>query len=400
MRKFLRTGAFMLLIVAMTTGIAACSDDDPDYNNVTPPTVAVAPNTLSGIVTSISGEAIGGATVTLSGAASATATTNNNGMYVFENVAAGSYTLKAESTGKQAASGSLTVTATDKTQHLMWNAVLASNIGVEIPVSATSVSTGDVTTEHLKGNTKAGIVVDAEVPAGAVEGNDVKIEITPIYTEDVSVWTRATETSTLLVGATLGCNKNDAVLTSPVKLGFGLDEEFAGEVEAKEYRNGQWVSVDENRVSVEGGKVIIEANEFTAYAVFLGATFSVTNSSEALAFTQNEWNNLYGSNDMTVGDATYTYKVGTEITTSGTNVLTALLIEKLAQLYGATVTTQTGTYPLNVILPIGTALTMSGTQQKLNITVSALNRSASGTQYGTVAIGTYTYNRMHTGGSN
>ncbi|MDO4181523.1 MAG: carboxypeptidase-like regulatory domain-containing protein [Bacteroidales bacterium] len=396
----MRTGAFMLLIVAMTTGMAACSDDDPDYNNVTPPTVAVAPNTLSGIVTSISGEAIGGATVTLSGTASSTVTTDNNGMYVFENVAAGSYALKAEATGKQPALSNLNITATGKTQHLMWNAILASNIGAEIPVSATTVSTGDITTEHLTGNTKAGIVVDAEVPAGAVEGNDVKIEITPIYTEDVSVWSRATETSTLLVGATLGCNKNDAVLTSPIKLSFNLDEELAGEVETKEYKDGQWVSVNENRVSVEDGKVVIEANEFTAYAVFLGVTFSESSNQEALVFTQDEWNNLYGSGNMTVGDATYTYKTGTEIPISATSVLDALLIEKLAQRYGTFITTQTDTYPLNVTLPIGTALTVSGTQQKLNITASALNRSASGIQYGTISIGAYTYNRMHTGGSN
>ncbi len=39
MKLSFRAGAYMLLGVALTTGFVSCSDDDPDYSNVTPPTV-------------------------------------------------------------------------------------------------------------------------------------------------------------------------------------------------------------------------------------------------------------------------------------------------------------------------------------------------------------------------
>lgn len=397
----MRKGAFMLLAASLTFGMAACSDDDPDYSNVTPPTVAVASNTLTGIISNMDGSAIQGATVTLSGTSTATSQTDSNGMYVFEDVKAGSYTLKAEADGKQSQETSLTVTDTGKTQNLTWNTVLPNEVKTEITVSTTESTSGNVTTEHLTGNDHAAIVVDAVVPANAVEGENVTIEITPIYTANSDLLSRAEETSnTLLTGASLSCSDSNATLSEPIELGFTLDEELAGEAQAKEYVNGQWVNIDPNRISVENGKVTIEATEFTSYAMFLDVTVSVSNSSEPIVFTQDTWDNLYGSADMTVGDATYTYRIGTEITTSGTNVLTALLIEKLAQMFGAGSTTVNGSYPLNVTLPIGTLLTISGTQEIQQISVSARNRSVSGTHYGTVTIGTYTANRQHTGGSN
>lgn len=103
---------------------------------------------------------------------------------------------------------------------------------------------------------------------------------------------------------------------------------------------------------------------------------------------------------MAVGSANYTYKAGTEITTKATSVLTALLIEKLAQRFGASVSTVSGSYPLNVTLPIGTILTISGTQSKQNVTVSAKGKSVSGTHYGTVSVVVTTSNRKHNGGTN
>ena len=103
---------------------------------------------------------------------------------------------------------------------------------------------------------------------------------------------------------------------------------------------------------------------------------------------------------MTAGSASFTYHIGTEITSTGTNRITAYLIEILARIAGSNVITATGTYPINVTLPIGTALQVSGTQQVTTLTVSALNHSASGRQYGDVTIMTTTYNREHNGGGN
>ena len=42
MKKLMRTGACLLLVVSMTLCFAGCKKDDPDYENVTPPVVAVA----------------------------------------------------------------------------------------------------------------------------------------------------------------------------------------------------------------------------------------------------------------------------------------------------------------------------------------------------------------------
>ena len=91
---------------------------------------------------------------------------------------------------------------------------------------------------------------------------------------------------------------------------------------------------------------------------------------------------------------------GTEITATGTNRITAYLIEILARLSGASVTTATGSYPLNVTLPVGTALDIIGTQQVTTLTVSALGRSVSGKQYGDIAVVARSYNRNHDGGTN
>lgn len=394
----------MLLVASLSWGMASCDDDDPDYENVTPPEVTVAPNTLSGVITSISGDPIAGATVTLSGTANATAKTDAKGIYQLEDVKPGTYQLKAEAAGKLAKEGELTVEKTEKSQNVVWNAILAAEIKKEISVSTTETSTGNVDTETLKGNEKAEVKVEATIPPSAVEaeeGEEVRIIVSPVYdagsvTGGRAVAPRADET-TMLVGATLACSKSDAKLKTSIDLGFNVDTEVAASVEARQYKDGQWVAVESR---TEDGKVIIAADEFTSYGLFLGVSFSSSNATEAVSFSQNKWDNLYGSTDMTVGSASYTYKVGTEISTSGTSVLTALLIEKLAQRFGTTVSTVTGSYPVNVSLPVGTMLSISGVQNKSNVTASAMGKSVSGTQYGTVTVTVATANRQHNGGSN
>lgn len=396
MCNFVKKGALMLLVVSLAVGMANCSDDDPDYENVTPPEVAVAPNTLTGVITSISGDAVSGATVTLG---SATAKSDANGIYLFDDVKAGTYQIKAEADGKLAQEGEVTVTADGKSQNLVWNAVLANDVKVEVAVSATEETKAEVTNETTKDNKTAEVKIEAAIPAGAVEaaeGEEVKIEIAPIYDAGSIVKTRAAE-NTMMVGATLACSKKDAVLAKSIDLGFNVDEEMAASVEAKQYKNGQWVTVESR---IEGGRVIIAAHEFSSYGLFLGVSFTASSGSEAVSFVQNKWDNLYGSSDMSVGTASYSYKVGTEISTRGTAKLTALLVEKLAQRYGAKVSTVTGSYPLNVTLPVGTMLTLSGTQSKQTVTVGAAGKSVSGTTYGTVTVVATTANRQHTGGGN
>ncbi|WP_289307042.1 carboxypeptidase-like regulatory domain-containing protein [uncultured Phocaeicola sp.] len=399
MYNFVKRGVYMLLIAGLTMGAAGCSDDDPDYENVTPPVVEVASNTLTGVITSLNGEGVSGAKVLLG--ADNSATTDANGVYLFKDVKAGTYQVKAEAEGKLPYEGTLTVVDEKKSQNLVWNAVLISDVKKEVTVSAEEASEGKVETEHLKGNDEAKVEVKAKIAAGAVEADteeEVKVVISPLYKKEdvVARAARATD-ETMLVGASLSCNLEGVSLKKAIDLGFELDSELASKVEAKQYKNGEWVKVDSR---IEDGRVIVVATEFASYGLFLGVEFSEQKSTEAVSFTQGKWDNLYGSKDMSVGEAAYTYKAGTEITTKGTSKLTALLVEKLAQRFGATVATVNGSYPINVTLPIGTMLEISGVQTKWSVSASAFGKSASGTRYGNVTVAVVTSNRQHTGGGN
>ena len=392
MYNFVRRGAYMLLIAGLTMGVAGCSDDDPDYDHVTPPVVEVASNTLTGVITSLNGEGISGAKVSLGEDNSAT--TDANGVYLFKDVKAGTYQLKAEAEGKLSHTGTLTVADVKKTQNLVWNAALASDVKKEVSVSADAPSEGKVETETLKGNEEAKVEVKAEIAAGAVDTDaDVKVIISPLYREE-DVVTRAAD-ETMLVGAALSCNKEGVSLKKAIELSFELDTELAGKVEVKQYKNGEWVKADSR---VEDSHVIVAASEFASYGLFLGVEFSEKKSTEVVAFEQSKWDNLYGSKDMSVGEAAYIYKTGTEISTEGTSKLTALLVEKLAQRFGATAVTVSGSYPINVTLPVGTMLEISGVQEEWSVSASALGKSASGTRYGIVTVAVVTSNRQHTGG--
>lgn len=383
----------MLLIAGLTMGVAGCSDDDPDYDNVTPPVVEVASNTLTGVITSLSGEGISGAKVSLG--ADNSATTDANGVYLFKDVKAGTYQLKAEAEGKLSHTGTLTVADVKKAQNLVWNAALASDVKKEVGVSADAPSEGKVETETLKGNEEAKVEMKVEVAAGTVD-TDVKVIISPLYREEDVVTRAAGET--MLVGAALSCDKEGVSLKKAIELSFELDTELAGKVEVKQYKNGEWVKADSR---VEDSHVVVAASEFASYGLFLGVEFSEKKSTEAVEFEQSKWDNLYGSKDMSVGEAAYTYKAGTEISTEGTvSKLTALLIEELAQRFGATATTLNGSYPINVTLPVGTMLEISGVQEEWGVSASALGKSASGTCHGNVVIEVATSNRQHTGGGN
>lgn len=393
MYNFVRRGAYMLLIAGLTMGVAGCSDDDPDYDNVTPPVVEVASNTLTGVITSLSGEGISGAKVSLGEGNSVT--TDANGVYLFKDVKAGTYQLKAEAEGKLSHTGTLTVADVKKAQNLVWNAALASDVKKEVSVSADAQSEGKVETETLKGNEEAKVEVKAEIAAGTVD-TDVKVIISPLYREEDVVTRAAGET--MLVGAALSCDKEGVSLKKAIELSFELDTELAGKVEVKQYKNGEWVKADSR---VEDSHVVVAASEFASYGLFLGVEFSEKKSTEAVEFEQSKWDNLYGSKDMSVGEAAYTYKAGTEISTEGTvSKLTALLIEELAQRFGATATTLNGSYPINVTLPVGTMLEISGVQEEWGVSASALGKSASGTCHGNVVIEVATSNRQHTGGGN
>lgn len=401
MKNVLKWGVTTLLSVVLTLGVGACSDDDPNYENVTPPTVEKVHN-ISGSIAGRDGNAIQGATVAMSGAMTATATTDANGYFIFENVEIGSYNLKATATGKLPQETTVSVTDEGDGQNVVWNVMLTNEETVtNIEVKEDEGGEGNMTTEALEGNDKAEIPVDVVVPPAALSEEAV-IEVSPIYTAEEAVQTRslpatkATDNRTMVVGSKLSCSKSGVKIEKAIELTFNVDEMTATEVKAQKFSNGQWVDVPSR---LENGKVIVEADEFTSYGLFAGITFAATGRNEAISFVQSTWDNLYGSGEMSVGTATYTYRVGMDLNTQGTTVFTALLIEALARQFGANSYQTQGNYPLNVTLPIGTKLDIKGVQRINTVTATAAGRSVSGTQYGDVTITVVTSNRQHTGGS-
>jgi hypothetical protein len=428
MRKYLLSGAFGLLVVALSVNLTACSDDDEDkLENVEPPVVEVETYSVSGVITAISGVPIEKATVTLASAsASRTASTDANGIYLFEEVDKGDYTLTVDAEGKISKSGSLTIVDSD-VHALSWNAALASEEAVvEIEVAEDGSAEGEVQAEALEGNEQAEVVVEVSVPAEAVEveieeepgtGNQggsqggttterepVKITVTPVYTEEEAendtravAWTRASQ-NRMITGTRLACNYSSAKIAEgkSIDLTFNVDESTVQSVVAMRYTNGEWVEVP--NVQMEGTTVVVPATEFTSYALFCPISFSMTSSSRTLSFAQSVWDNLYGSSDVTVGSATYTYRVGVDFTVKAANVFEALLLEALARQYGATAADTQGSYPMNVTLPIGTKIELSGSQAVNTVKAASGSRSISATSYGDVTVKVTTSNRRHTAG--
>lgn len=402
MEKLLKIGTFAFLAVALALCAASCSDDDPDYNNVIPPVVAQV-HTISGSIAGMDGNGIDGATVTISGTANATATTDKNGYFVFENVAVGGYDMKVTASGKLPKETSVNVTEDGKGKNVVWNVMLASEASLtDIEVNADG-GEGNVTTEALEGNENAEIPVEVAVSSSSLN-KEATIQVSPIYSEAEAVQGRAAakvqtraSSNTLVVGAKLSCSDNTVKIEHAIDLTFNVDDVTTSEVKAQKYSNGVWVDVPSR---IENGKIIVSADEFTSYGLFCAIDFSASSRNEAINFSQNIWDNLYGNGDMSVGSATYTYKVGMDINTSGTTVFTALLVEALARRYGANSYETQGHYPINVTLPIGTRLEILGMQQINSVTASVGSRSVSGIQYGDVTITVVTSNRSHTGSSN
>lgn len=402
MRKFLRCGVLALLGMALTFGATSCSDDDPDYSNVTPPTVAVT-HSISGRVTGMDGAGLA-ATVSMNGTS---VTTQSDGTFVFEGVGAGTYTLKAEASGKISKETTVTVSNGDNAVNPVWDVAL-SNEGTEIAVKDDGSAEGSVESETLSGNEEGKIEMTLTAPEGAVEAGN-QIIVTPIYSTEESGQpaTKAAQTradgKTLLIGTNVSCSDANATLQNgqTLTLEYDVDADIATTVSVQKYVGGRWTDMVKGEdYTVEGDKVTVFADQFTSYSLFCNATISTSASSEALTFTPNSWDNLYGNGDMSVTSSSYSYKIGTEISQTGTNRITAYLIEILARAAGARVTSATGTYPINVTLPVGTAMNISGAQQVTTLTASALNRSVSGKQYGAVSVVTRSWNRQHTGGGN
>lgn len=393
MKKFMNFGVLALLGMALTFGMTSCSDDDPDYSNVTPPTVELAKANISGMVTTIGGKPIEGARVSaLMGSDMLTAMTDANGEYKLEGVKNGTYTMQAIADGKQTMSGSVTVADGETAA---WNTRL-SNEATTVSVSQTEETSVEVVTETLENNEEAQVTTVTVIPAAAVEEGE-EIIVTPVYSTDYVATKAATTKDFMVMGINISCSNPDAVLKAPIKLTFDLTDDVIAQIKPMKEVNGSWVEAE---VTEEGEKVVFTVDAFTTYSLFINATLNQNASTEAISFAQAEYDNLYGASEMSVGTATYTYKMGSEIG-QHSNLLGAYLAEILAQqMAGSTVKTVNGSYEINVTLPIGTALTLSGKQAVETTSIAAGSTTVSGKSYGKVSVTANTYNRQHNGGTN
>ena len=393
MKKFMNFGVLALLGMALTFGMTSCSDDDPDYSNVTPPTVELAKANISGMVTTIGGKPIAGARVSaLMGSDMLTAMTDANGEYKLEGVKNGTYTMQANADGKQTMSGSVTVADGETAA---WNTRL-SNEATTVSVSQTEETSVEVVTETLENNEEARVTTVTVIPAAAVEEGE-EIIITPVYSTDYVATKAATTKDFMLMGINISCSNPNAVLKAPIKLTFDLTDDVIEQLKPMKEVDGSWVEAE---VTEEGEKVVFTVDAFTTYSLFINATLNQNASTEAISFAQAEYDNLYGASEMSVGTATYTYKMGSAIGQHN-NLLGAYLTEILAQqMAGSTVKTVNGSYEINVTLPIGTALTLSGKQAVETSSIAAGSTTVSGKSYGKVSVTANTYNRQHNGGTN
>ncbi len=392
MKKCVKWGIFSFLCVVLATGLTSCNGDDLNYDDVEAPSVA-GKNNVSGRVTGIDGKAIA-ATVTMG---TERYETKQDGTFLFENVKVGTYTLKVEATGKLTKEVEVKVEKSNNPQegsNVVCNVVL-SNVGKSIEVKTDGSIEGSVTSETIENNENAKIEVTVTAPENAVPAGKTII-VTPIYTTEEAISLTKAGEHLMLVGTNLSCPGVER-LDQSITLAYDIDPEVAPNVTAYKLVNGQWVNI---RCSENNGQVTITADEFTSYSLLFDATVTTTTTSEPLAFERNLWDNLYGSDRVKIGEVAYTYKIGTDVEVESPSRVEAYLIEILARIAGASSTTATGTYPINVTLPIGAALQISGQQTVKTLTVSALRRSVTGKQYGGVSVKVATWNRNHTGSSN
>lgn len=403
MKKFLYVGVSSLLLMSM----ASCHSDDPNYDDVLPPEMAVY-NDICGAVAGMDGIGLVGATITISGPQSGTTTTDSNGCFLFDDVLPGVYTIEASAPEKVTKSGEITVSS-KISENSAWVVMLASvGNSVDMEIKSDTRSQEEIKAETLADNPLAEVPMTLDVPENSLS-KDATITFQAIYEASeagnaTKAWSRAysltrddEDEDTMLLGVTVSCSDSSVKIENPLQVSFDVDEETAIAVTTKKYENGNWIEVPYTR---DGGKVVIEATEFTSYGIFFDINYSISQKTEPITFAQSEWDNLYGATDMQVTQTTYDYKLGTNLETEAWSVLGALLKEMMAMKYGANFSDVQGVYPINTTLPIGTALRLKGTQDVTEIKASAFGHTVVGKQYGTVYVETNTFNRQHNGGSN
>lgn len=388
----------MLMGGLLTLGLPGCGDDDdpikdPSYEDVVPdaPAVTISTHGISGVVSAISGDPISGATVTASASGKTfTATTGEDGTYTINEVSAtGAITVTASAEGKQDGSTEVSIPSDGKAHQVAANFVLAN-------VAQTVAFTGEeqaIAVEMEKSNQVAAedaVTIDLNVPAGAAEG---EVEITPIYAGDTNSNLRAAQ-QMVISGLKLDRKGDNAKINKAIPVTFNVGKDVAAG--CKVFAN-KGDGASEIQFTVDGDNVTFDVDDFGSYSITADIEVSESSSSASLSIS-GSFDNLNGASDLTVGSISYSYKVGGQMD-APKGKAAAMLHSILAGRVNGSVADATGSYPLNLVLPAGTAASVSGSQSVTKVTVSGFGTSMSATTYGGVSISISTYNRNHNGGS-
>lgn len=383
----------MLMGGLLTLGLASCGDDDPTYEDIVPdaPTVTISSHLISGVVTAISGDPISGATVTASSAGkSFTTMTGEDGTYAINDVTVtGTIAVTASAEGKQDRSVEISIPSDGKMHQAAANFMLA-----KAPLSVTLTGEDQtiiVEVESSKVISEDSTLFVMNVPAEAAEG---EFELAPIYPGDENSIFRAAEPTTL-VGLSVKGKSANATIRKAVQTRCNVGKEVANNCKIMADKGN---GAQEITFSVEDDYVLFDIDDFGLYYIIGNVEVSISNSSTPITVSGN-LDNLYGASDLTVGSISYTYKVGGELDAPKGKAASLLHGILTGKANCSKVQEKTGSYPLNLVLPVGTAATASGTQAFTVITVSGFGQSLSAKVYGGVVISISTYNRNHNGGS-
>lgn len=388
MKNAMKWSAWMLLGGMLAFGLPSCGDDDPNYENVTPPTVTISTHGISGMVTAISGDPISGATITATAAGkSFTAQTGADGSYTIGDVnATGKIELTAAADGKQTAAATVEIPSDGKAHQAAANFVLAN----EAKVVAFTGEAQNVAVEMEKAAAVAAedaVTITMAAPAEAAKG---EVEIAPIYANVANLGLRAAQQMTV-GGLALTAKAADATIAKAIPVSVDLGAEVAATCKVM---NGD----HEIASKVNGNFLVFDVTDFGRYTIVSNIEISSKTGSEKISVSGN-FDNLNGASNLTVDAVNYTYKVGGKMDAPKGKSAVILYGVLAAVANGSTVKEMTGSYPLNLVLPIGTAASVSGSQAVKTTTVSGFGVSLSATSYGAVSISISTYNRQHTGGS-
>lgn len=397
-------GASAFLTILLTC--FSCTAHDPSFENVERPEINVEKSVITGLVTDFQGNALADAIVAVNGKE---IRTDKSGMYRCQIAEAGEYELSASYPEKITKKATVTVPSVEITQNFIRNFILPAYRTVTITTDETEEQTETIPDNEPEGTVTvtANIVIDeTQLPEGAY------LTLTPVYSrqegEDMAaVQTRAPSVKVenkMLVGAVIACSDPTVTeLAEEAKMRFNVDKEVQSVTKLLMFdlKSKNWV---EHPYESYDGEIVFEVKQLTTYGIFGDVNVSIEETSKPISDfkPQAYWDNFYGKDVIHVGEISYTTKLGLILDRrQGVDQLRALLLEKLAQDYGlGSEQDVPATYNVNVDLPVGIALEITGSQNFQSIKYEMNGKSVHADVCGTSSVSGKTYNRIHTGGGN